>query len=131
MHAIKQKCGCNLVIALSSSDYLLNNILLAIIKKIEIGLLDIINIHRRNDAQSSSPSENIAILTNNCFNLCDCIEEIIQKRKLDNFSDINPHIKSKLCHIFNKVFVDLTELNDPSLAFQVTKIIQILSIQSN
>ena len=129
MNAIKQKCGCNMLVAMSSSDYLLNNILFAMIKKIEIGLQDIIDIHHHNESASSSPSNNIVILSNNCFNLCICIEEIIQKRKLDNFNEINPNIKSKLCHIFNKVFVDLTELNDPSLAFQVTKIIQILSLQ--
>ena len=34
MNTIKQKCGCNILASLSSSDYLLNSVLLAIVKMI-------------------------------------------------------------------------------------------------
>ena len=106
---------------LSSSDYLLNSVLLTIMKYIELALQDIIS--------SKESNENLDILSYNCNQLANCIEDIILIRKLDNFNSINPQLKDKLCQSLNKIFIELTEQQDPLLAFQITKIIQILSIQ--
>ena len=106
---------------------------------LNMGLNEIIKIyqHHKNIYSNSGESldetlkkvDQINILTTNCCCICNCLEKIVTIRNLDNFNPISPQLKSVLLQILNQVYMDLVHLEDPLLAYQITKIIQLLSLE--
>lgn len=125
-----------MLITISSSDYLLNSVLTEMISHLNMGLTEVIRIyydHSQSSGESLEESfknaEQINILTINCCSICDCLEKIVMIRKLENYNEITPQLKSVLLETLNQVYMDLVKLEDPLLAFQVTKIIQLLALE--
>ena len=57
------------------------------------------------------------------------MKKIVSIRKLDDYNEMVQQLKSVLLKTLNQVYMDLVQLEDPLLAFQVTKIIQFLTFE--
>lgn len=118
-------CATQMIIIISTSDYLLNPVLFSIIKGLQF-MIEYICSRKGTNLLSeycqNTEAENIAF---NCWHLIDCIEFIINIRSLDNFSVINNHVKERVFNILNTIFINLTEIY-PLLAIKMSKLIQLL-----
>ena len=69
-------------------------------------------------------------LAKNCICLCDCVEIIVKIRYLDNFNAIGKQVMKNTMQILNSVFIKLTD-TCPLLAIQISKLIQLLSLEKS
>jgi hypothetical protein len=121
----KLACCNQILIVLSTSDYLLNSVLVSIIENLQI-VIDFLceKASRPDPANEKAELENIA---NNCIELCNCVDSIVKIRLLDNYTPINTQIRAHLTKFLNSVFINLTDTY-PLIAIQLSKLIQLLSL---
>ncbi len=118
------QCATQMIIIVSTSDYLLNPVLYSIIRGLHMIIDYICNGNRRQTSvDENADAENIAF---NCWHLTNCIEFILNIRNLDNFSVINNHVKEKLYQTLNTIFINLTDVY-PLLAIKLSKLMQFLN----
>lgn len=122
-----------MLIILSTSDYLLNQVLYSIVKSLRITidyLCERFRMHNSSDNDSAVSSEDLENITENSTTLSNCVEFIIKMRSLDNFHLINSKVKLNLLNILNSTFINLTDCY-PLLAIQMSKLIQLLSLSGS
>lgn len=122
-----------ILISLSTSDYLVNSVILAIVKNLQIA---IDYLHEKSKIKPPNPimdekqqkieTENTA---HNCIHLCSCIESIVHCRLLSNYTPLSDTIKTYLNKFLNTVFINLTQ-SHPIIAIQASKVIQLLCLNS-
>lgn len=125
--ALKLTCCSQILIILSTSDYLLNSVLNSSINGLQIALDYLCDLNRSNKNKKEGEIEN---LSGNCIHLCDCLVSIANIRQLDNYTPISSQIKGNINKILNTIFISLTD-SFPLIAIQLSKLIQLLAIQNN
>jgi hypothetical protein len=110
---------------MSTSDYMLNNVLSSITKglnnAIEYILIELANDPNKKDDLS------IWNLIDNCKFIIDTIDSIVKMRLLNNYAPISNQVKSNLNNILNNLFIKLTDVYS-ELAISLSKIIQLLAL---
>jgi hypothetical protein len=125
----KKDVATQMLIILSTSDYLLNAVLFSIVNGLK-GFIDANLIAQNRCARSDTFAENsdtIETIMCNLMRLTECAEYIVKIRTLDNYRPICAQLMPSLNMLLNSIFIDLTT-NYPLIAIQMSKIIQLLTL---
>ena len=112
-----------MLIAISTSDYLLNPVLGSIIVNLQI-----VTDYLCEPVGQKSPLE-IESITSDCVQLCTCAQSILKIRLLDNYNPLTVQIQEQLSKFLNHVFINLTDCY-PLIAIEFSKLIQLLAFNN-
>ncbi len=139
------QCACELLVCLSTCDYLIENLLNSILYALQTLIKYL--CESMNYCQSAA-NTNITTTTKNtkehetqmmndlkpkneylienCVDLLDCVDKILQIRLLKYYTKLNSDLVLNLNKLIDFMFIHLTDVY-PLLAVKLTKLLQILN----
>jgi hypothetical protein len=110
---------------MSTSDYLLNNVLSSITNGLN-NAIEYILIETTNDSNKKDDLPIWNLIDNTKF-IIDTIDSIVKMRLLNNYTPLSNQVRSNLNFALNNLFIKLTDVYS-ELAISLSKIIQLLAL---
>ena len=117
------ECATQMLICLSSCDYLLDHLLRSVIFGLQNCCSYLCDNHSRIEIN------NLNILLENTISLLECLDSIANIRNLGNFTKIDSNVKIEMHKFLNTIFIQLTDIY-PILAIKMARTIQILNLKT-
>lgn len=131
VNRLKIECACQMLICLSTCDYLLDHLFKTFIfgfQNMTEYLCENNNQFNTKIGKKSTNKNHLDCLIENSIILLDSFDFILNIRCLDNYTKISTCTRDELLKFLNSIFIQLTEYY-PLLAIKMAKTIQLLNLK--